>query len=498
MSGYFHKQFSLALPARTPFRELLRLSLAGAIFAVLLFVAGCTIGPKYAKPAAPAPAPDAYKEAGDFQPAQPSDAAPRGNWWEVFQDPKLNDLEKQIDISNQNLKIAEAQYQQARAAVRYFRGSYYPVVGVNPAASRVGQSQNKALYGPGSATDYSDLLLPVDISYEPDVWGQVRRTVESARAEAQATAADLATVNLSLHAELAMDYFELRGLDTEEQLLNSTVEAFENSVKLTQDRFKGGLASEVDVAQAQTQLETTRAQSIDIAVQRTAFEHAIGVLIGQPASGFALSFSPLLAPPPPVPPGLPSQLLERRPDIAAAERRVDAANAQIGVAKTAYYPSITLAASGGFESSTLTNLLSGPSGLWAFGASALETIFEGGRRHAITAQAQAAFDQSVASYRQTVLTAFQEVEDNLAAQRILQQETVTEDAAVAAAQRSLALSNNRYTGGVTSYLEVITAQSAALANERAAADILTRRAVASVLLIKALGGGWDVSSLPAD
>jgi NodT family efflux transporter outer membrane factor (OMF) lipoprotein len=498
VSECFLHRFEFLLPIRPGLENLKRVSFAGGILIIVLFLSGCTIGPKYVRPTTPAPATDAYKEAGDFQPAQPNDASPRGNWWGVFQDPKLNDLEKQIDVSNQNLKIAQSQYMQARAAVRYFRGSYYPVVGVNPAASRMGQSQNKGLYSSEEAVDYNDFLLPVDISYEPDVWGQVRRTVESARAQAQASAADLATVNLSLHAELAMDYFQLRGLDAEEQLLNSTVEAFQNSVKLTQDRFNGGLASEVDVAQAQTQLETTRAQAIDIAVQRAAFEHAIAVLIGQSASSFTITFSPLLAPPPPMPPGLPSQLLERRPDIAAAERRVDAANAQIGVAKTAYYPSITLAASGGFESSTLTNLLSGPSGLWAFGASALETIFEGGRRHAITAQAQSAFDQSVAEYRQTVLTAFQEVEDNLAAQRILEQEAVTEDAAVAAAQRSLALSNNRYTGGVTSYLEVITAQSAALADERAAADILTRRAVASVLLIKALGGGWDVSKLPAD
>lgn len=474
------------------------LSFAGEILATLLLLGGCTVGPKYVKPLAPAPAPDTYKEAANFQPSQPDDAAPRGNWWEVFQDSKLNALEQQIDVSSQNLKIAQAQYMQARAAVRYYRAAYYPIVGVNPAASRTGQSQNKALFTAGESVQYNDFLLPVDISYGPDIWGQVRRTVESARAQAQASAADLATVNLSLHAELAMDYFQLRGLDTEEQLLNSTVDAFQSSLNLTQDRFKGGLASAVDVAQAQTQLETTRAQAIDVAVQRAAFEHAIAVLVGQPASSFTLAFTPLVAPPPDIPSGLPSQLLERRPDIAAAERRVDAANAQIGVAKTAYYPSITLSASGGFESGTLATLISGPSALWAVGASALESIFEGGRRHAVTAQAQAAFDQSVAEYRQTVLVAFQEVEDNLAAQRVLEQEAATEDAAVASAQHSLALSDNRYKGGVTSYLEVITAQSAALANERAAADILTRRAVASVLLVKALGGGWNVAKLPLD
>ena len=450
------------------------LYVAGEILATLLWLGGCTVGPKCVLPISNLTLAKVsstgitvsgnggamtYKEAANFQPSQPDDAAPRGNWWEVFQDSKLNALEQQIDVSSQTLKIAQAQYMQARAAVRYYRAAYYPIVGVNPAASRTGQSQNKVLFTAGESVQYNDFLLPVDISYEPDIWGQVRRTVESARAQAQASAADLATVNLSLHAELAMDYFQLRGLDTEEQLLNSTVDAFQSSLNLTQDRFKGGLASAVDVAQAQTQLETTRAQAIDVAVQRAAFEHAIAVLVGQPASSFTLAFTPLVAPPPGIPSGLPSQLLERRPDIAAAERRVDAANAQIGVAKTAYYPSITLSASGGFESGTLATLISGPSALWAVGASALESIFEGGRRHAITAQAQAA---------------------------------------VASAQHSLALSDNRYKGGVTSYLEVITAQSAALANERAAADILTRRAVASVLLVKALGGGWNVAKLPLD
>lgn len=462
------------------------------------FAAGCTVGPAYVRPSAPVPSPDAYKEIGNWQPAQPVDAAPRGKWWEVFQDAKLNELEDSVDVSNQNLKAAEAQYTQARAAVRFYRSGYFPVVSAQPSASRQRQSQNKALYSTGEAITYNDYMLPLDVSYEPDIWGQVRRQVESARAQMQASAADLATVNLSLHAELAMDYFQLRGLDTEAQLLNNTVDAFQKSLQLTQDRFRGGLASAVDVAQAQTQLETTRAQAIDVGVQRAAYEHAVAVLTGQAPSSFSLTFSPLSVPPSMIPPGLPSNLLERRPDIAAAERQMDSANAQIGVAKSAYYPTVTLSGGGGFETAAVGTLLSGPSALWAIGASAFGTIFEGGRRHAVTAEAQAAYQQTVANYRQTVLTAFQDVEDNLAAQRILQQEAATQDNAVKAAEHSLDLSLNRYKGGVTSYLEVTTAQSLALSDERAAADILTRRMVAGVLLIKALGGGWTTASLPAD
>jgi NodT family efflux transporter outer membrane factor (OMF) lipoprotein len=462
------------------------------------FIAGCTVGPAYVRPTAPVPSSDAYQETGNWQPAQPVDAAPRGKWWEVFQDAKLNGLEDSIDVSNQNLKAAEAQYTQARAAVRFYRSGYFPVVSAQGSASRQRQSQNKALYSPGEAVTYNDYLLPLDVSYEPDIWGQVHRQVESARAQMQASAADLATVNLSLHAELAMDYFQLRGLDAEAQLLNNTVEAFEKTLQLTQDRFKGGLASAVDVAQAQTQLETTRAQAIDVGVQRAAYQHAVAVLSGQPPSGFRLMFSPLSVPPPMIPPGLPSELLERRPDIAAAERQMASANAQIGVARSAYYPTITLSAGGGSETEAIGTLLQGPSALWAIGASAFGTIFEGGRRHAVTAEAQATYRQTVANYRQTVLTAFQDVEDNLAAQRILEQEAVTQDTAVKAAEHSLDLSLNRYKGGVTSYLEVTTAQSLALSDERAAADILTRRMVTGVLLIKALGGGWTTANLPAD
>jgi NodT family efflux transporter outer membrane factor (OMF) lipoprotein len=338
--------------------------------------------------------------------------------------------------------------------------------------------------------------LPVSASYEADVWGRVRRTVEASRAQAQASAADLESVSLSLHAELASDYFQLRELDAEEQLLTSTATAYQQALDLTQNRFKGGVASEVDVAQAQTLLETTRAQAIDVGVQRAQFEHAIAVLVGQSPSTFSLASSPLTSEPPGIPSGLPSELLERRPDVAAAERRVAAANANIGVAKTAYFPNMALTASGGFESNTITNLLSGPSGFLLAGASAMVTAFDAGRRHAVSDQARAAYDQSVANYRETVLGAFQDVEDNLAAIRILQNEAKTEQAAVEAAQHSLNLSLNRYKGGVTTYLEVITAQGLALSDERTAVQILGRRITASVLLVRALGGGWDSSTLP--
>jgi NodT family efflux transporter outer membrane factor (OMF) lipoprotein len=336
----------------------------------------------------------------------------------------------------------------------------------------------------------------VDASYEADVWGRVRRTVEAARASAQATAADVESVSLSLHAELASDYFQLRALDAEEQLLNSTVTAFEKALELTQNRFSGGVASQVDVAQAQTQLETTRAQAIDVAVQRAQFEHAIAVLTGQAPSALTLASAPLTSTPPVVPAGLPSDLLERRPDIAATERLMAAANAQIGIAKAAYYPTITLSGTGGFEGSSITNWFNGPSGFVAAGVSAIGTVFDVGRRHAVTDQAKAAYNQSVANYQQTVLTAFQDVEDNLAALRILEEEAGTQNAAVTAAEHSLALSTNRYKGGVTTYLEVITAQSAALSDERVAVQIAGRRMSASVLLIKALGGGWSTANLP--
>jgi len=463
-----------------------------AVANAVLFGA-CAVGPKYQRPTVPAP--PAYKEVGQWKSAQPGEQKLGGNWWELFSDPQLNDLEKQINVSNQNLKAAEAQFRQARALLRYYRADYYPTVTAGLSATRTRVASNR----PNSVSTggtFNDFALPLDLSYEADVWGRVRRNVESYREQAQASAADLATVNLSMHANLAVFYFQARSLDAQEQLLNSTVSQYEQALELTDNRFKGGVASEVEVQQARTQLETTRAQAVDVGVLRAQYAHAVATLIGQPASTFTLPPLPLTAPPPVVPAGVPSELLERRPDIAAAERRVASANAQIGVAKAAYYPLINLAASGGFESSAITTLLSGPSIIWSAGPSALMTVFDVGRRRAASDQAIAFHDQEVAVYRQSVLTAFQQVEDNLAAVRILEQEAQVQNQAVAAAQRSLDLSSTRYKGGVTSYLEVITAQSAALADEVTAVNILGRRMVATVQLVQALGGGWDASSLP--
>ncbi len=469
--------------------------LAASVLTFTILTVACTVGPKYQKP--PVVAPPEYKETGQWRPAQPSDYIAKGKWWEIYQDPQLNALEEQISVSNQTLKAAQAQYTQARALVRFDRASYFPTLTANPSVNRTHLSQHRPLGSLSNGTTYNDLVLPMDVSYEPDLWGRIRRTVEQSRENAQASAADLENVSLSLHAELAIDYFLMRSLDAEQQLLNSTVAAYERALQLTQNRYRGGVASQVDVAQAQTQLESTRALAIDDALSRAQFEHAIAVLIGKPPASFSLPASPLSTPPPITPPGLPSELLERRPDVASFERHMAAANAGIGIAKAAYYPTVNLGAGGGFESATAGLLLNGTSGFWSVGASALQTVFDAGRRRAVTQQAQAIYDQTVANYRQTVLNAFQEVEDNLAAQRILDSEAETQQAAVSAAEQSLALSTNRYRGGVTTYLEVITAQSAALSNERTAVQILGRRMTASVQLIKALGGGWDVKDLPS-
>jgi len=461
----------------------------------VLLLSGCAVGPKYHTPSVQAP--PAYKELGNWKPAQPNDQNLGGNWWTIFQDPQLDALELQINVSNQNLKAAEAQYRQARAALRYNRADYYPTVTAGPSGTRTRTSAHRP--PPNSVfngiTD-NDFVLPFDVSYQADVWGRVRRNVESYREQAQASAADLATVNLSMHADLAVDYFQARSLDAQEQLLNSTVDQYKQALQLNQSRFDGGIASEVEVEQARTQLQTTRAQAIDVGVLRAQYEHAVAILIGKPPAEFSLPPVPLTAPPPRIPVSVPSDLLERRPDIAAAERRVAAANAQIGVAKSAYYPVVNLVASGGFESSAITTLLNGPSGLWSIGVSVAGTVFDVGRRRSLNDEARAAYDSQVAAYRQNVLIGFQQAEDNLAAVRILENEAKVQDEAVVAAQRSLDLSITRYKGGVTSYLEVITAQSAALADEVTAVNILGRRMANTVLLIQALGGGWDRSSLP--
>jgi NodT family efflux transporter outer membrane factor (OMF) lipoprotein len=473
-----------------------RKRIAGSICVLgALLLAGCTVGPNYKRPAAEVP--PAYKEVGDWKTAQPNDQNLPGNWWEIFHDEQLNALEAQVNVSNQNLKAAEAQYTQARAALRYQRADYFPTMTVDPTATRNHLSANRQPHSAQfNGVTYTDLQIPFELSYQVDIWGRVRRTVESYRAQAQASAADLAAVNLSMHAQLALDYFQARTLDAEEQLLNSTVTQYQQALELIENRFAGGLASDLEVQQAKTQLETTEAQAIDVGVARAAYEHAVAVLIGKPPASFSLPPLPLTAPPPPIPVGLPSELLERRPDIAAQERLMASANAQIGVAKSAYYPLVNLAAAGGFESGTITTLISGPSNLWSFGPSAALTLLDFGRRRAATDQAIATYEQAVANYRQTVLTGFQQVEDNVAALRILEHEAEVENTAVIAAQKYLELAITRYKGGVTSYLEVTTAQSAALSDEVTAVNILGRRMVDAVTLVQALGGGWDSSSLP--
>jgi NodT family efflux transporter outer membrane factor (OMF) lipoprotein len=461
-----------------------------------VMIGGCTVGPKYSRPTAEAPA--AYKETPDtFKVAQPNDAIARGKWWEVYNDAQLNQLEEQINVSNQSLKSAEAQFREARAEVRISRAALYPTIGVTPSAGHTTQSENQPLFNKETEKrSYNDFAIPFDFSYELDLWGRVRKTIEASRSEAEASAADLANVSLSLHAELAMDYFQMRGLDAQSQLLNSTVDSYQKAVELTNSRFKAGIASAVDLAQAETTLETTSAEAIDVQVQRANFEHAIAVLVGKPASTFHIDPLPLDLLPPTTPPGLPSDLLERRPDISAAERRVQEANANVGVARTAYYPLVTLSGTGGFESAVFTTLLQGPSGLWSLGGQAAQTIFDGGQRRGTNEQARAAYDKTVSDYRESVLTAFQEVEDNLSTLRVLDAEAAKEDAAVAAAQHSVQLSMTRYKGGVTNYLEVTTAESQALADQVTAVNIRTRRMTASVLLIKAVGGGWSTSQLP--
>ena len=462
------------------------------VAALLLVFAGCVVGPDYQRPNAPVP--EAYKENAGWKIAQPGDAFPRGPWWKVFNDQQLNDLADQINISNQTVLAAEAQVRQALALVQIARASYFPFVTTNPSFTRAKNSSNLPGNPPNEGTTTSTFTLPVNLSWEADLWGRIRRTVEASRESAEASAADLESARLSAQSALAQAYFQLRTVDTQEQLLEATVTAYQKALDLTQNRYGSGVAGKADVLQAQTQLETTKAQLIDLAVQRAQLEHAIALLIGKPASDFSLKPAPFKPVPPVVPVGLPSELLERRPDIAAAERRVAAANAQIGVAKAAFFPTFTLSLLGGFESGDTSTWFSWPSHFWSLGPALAQTLFAGGSIQALTDQARAAYDGSVASYRQTVLTGFQEVEDNLAALRILEGEALVQDAAVQAAEQSLTVTMNQYKAGTVSYLNVITAQTTALTNELTAVGIAGRRMTATVLLIKALGGGW-VSAL---
>ena len=466
-----------------------------ALAALTLTAAGCTVGPQYKKPSMEVPAGFKEQPPAGWKTAQPQDTAHRGAWWEIFGDPALNSLEEQVSVSNQTLAQAEAQFRGARAAVASARAGLFPTVTAGAQATRSFNGGSRSASGSqsGAATVYQ---VPVDFTYEADVWGRVRRTIEQNAANAQASAADVESIRLSLQAELAVDYFQLHGLDEQRRLLDTAVADYEAALKITNNRHDQGVASGADVAEAQTQLETARAQAIDLGVARTQLEHAIAILTGKAPADLTIPLTPLAAAPPVVPLELPSELLERRPDIAAAERRVAAANAGIGVATAAYYPSLTLNASGGFASSTLGTLFSLPSRFWSLGPQLLATVFDGGRRRAAVAQSEAAYDAEVAAYRESVLTAFQNVEDNLGALRILSDEAVQQTAAVNAAEKSLALTRNRYSAGIATYLEVITAQNAAYANQRTAVDLRIRQMTASVNLIKALGGGWSVAQMP--
>jgi NodT family efflux transporter outer membrane factor (OMF) lipoprotein len=469
-----------------------------------LLLGGCMVGPKYVKPTVPmAPAfkehvPDSYKRSDGWKPAQPGDQALRGNWWEVFGDPQLNALEEQVTASNQDLKVAEARFRQARATIRFNRSEEFPTISTSPSIVNERDSAHQPYFPPTLANNGTGgFTLPFDLSYEVDLWGRVRRTVSASREEAQASAGDLQTANLSLHAELAVDYFELRSADDQKQLLDNTVAAYIDALKLTQNRFEGGAAPKSDVAQAQTQLDGARVQDTDITVTRAQFEHAIATLIGKPPAEFSITPAPsTVMELPVIPVGLPATLLERRPDIAAGERRVAEANDQIGIARAAFFPSLVLGATGGFTGTSITNWLNWPSRMWAVGPQLSQTIFDAGRRRAVSEGATANYDATVASYRQTTLTAFQEVEDNLAALSILEKESQQQKEATTSAEESLQLFTNRYQGGVDNYLQVITAQTVLLTNQRNDIDIERRRMDASVLLVKAIGGGWDTSQLP--
>jgi NodT family efflux transporter outer membrane factor (OMF) lipoprotein len=471
--------------------RLMLVTLAG----VLSLFTACSVGPDYIKPTAQVP--ESYKELGGWKAAQPRDHLIREAWWEIFNDPRLNELEERVNISNQNVAVAEAQFRQARALVWAARAAYFPTATIGLGYTRSSGSTTLNPKTTTRRTTLNDFMLFGDVSWEPDVWGKVRRSVEASKASAQASAADLESVRLLTQTELAQDYFQLRTLDAQKQLLDATVIAYQKFLELTKNRYASGVASRADVLSAETQLKTTQAQAIDIGVQRAQFEHAMALLIGKPASVFSMPASPLDLAPPTIPVGIPSELLERRPDIAAAERRVAAANAQIGVAVAAYYPTVTLSASGGFNSSSVSKWLTWPSRFWSVGPGISETVFDGGLRRAQTAQARAAFDANVAFYRETVLIGFQEVEDNLAALRILEEEATAQDEAVNAAKQTVTVTTNQYREGTVNYLNVIVAQAAALNNERTAVDILGRRMTAATLLIKALGGGWDVSDLPS-
>jgi multidrug efflux system outer membrane protein len=474
-----------------------------AALAWLAFAAGCTVGPRYSRPTAPVPAPDAWKTQPPWEQAAPKDAIPKGAWWQVFHDPALDAYEQQLLQANQSLVAARDRLEQARSLARVATADMFPQLSADPSALRQRGSGNRPLNGEvptvedGGFSPYtqSAYTIPFSLNYEVDLFGRVRHNVEAANASLQSTAADLQNVQLVLTAELAADYFALRELDAEWQVVEESVGYQRKGLDLVNNRHNGGIASGLEVAQQAALLDATLSQLALVQQSRAQYEHAIAVLVGQSASGLNVPVAPLQATPPPVPLGVPSDVLERRPDISTAERLMAYQNAQVGVAHSAFYPHITLSGSGGWQSRDLGSLLDAPSLFWSLGADALQPLFEGGRNRANLAAARAGYDQSVANYRQSVLTAFREVEDGISNLSTLSQALTTQGAAVEDARRALAIANNRYIGGVTSYLDVITAQTTLLTSERLETQLLGQRMVSSVYLVKALGGGWDSSQI---
>jgi NodT family efflux transporter outer membrane factor (OMF) lipoprotein len=479
-------------------------------------LAGCTVGPKYNRPPAATPAaykeltPDDYKNTDGWKVAQPKDDALHGKWWEIFGDPQLNALEEKVNVSNQNIAAAAASFFAARALVKEARSQYFPRVTTNPAitvqrpsatmSSGKGGGSGSSSTGSTSTTPtgtFTDYTLPFDATWEPDLFGRIRNTVRSAAYGAQASAADLENIRLTAQADLAVDYFQLRGQDALKQLLDSTVVTFQQSLDLTRALYETGIDSDEAVAEAETQLEATQAQDVALGIQRAQFEHAIAMLTGQPASTFSIPIEPLTSSPPAIPIGVPSQLLERRPDIAEAERLVAQANAQIGIARAAYFPTVTLSAAAGLESTVITSWFTWPSRFFSVGPAAAETIFDAGLRRATMEQFRAQYDETVANYRQTGLTAFQQVEDNLASLRILSVEIQYQDTAVKSAEKTLAIAQDRYKLGIDPYLNVLTAQTTLLSNKETAVNLRIQQMTASGGLVEALGGGWNAAQLPS-
>ena len=490
----------LIVQSRKPFAALPALPVA--VFCAML--AGCNVGPRYLPPTMTAPqaykeSPAQFKEADGWTVAQPQDAALRGKWWEIYNEPELNALEDQLNIDNQNIRQAFENFMEARAMVREARSQYFPTVSVGGSYTRSRSSANigSASSAGSPAGQQSQVFdLPADVSWEPDLWGKVRNTVRASQYTAQLTAADLENERLSEQASLAEYFFEIRGQDAQQKILDDTVEADKKALEVVRAAYDTGVGDQISVVEAQTTLQMAQSAAINLGVARAQYEHAIAMLVGKPASSFSIPVEVRTSAPPPIPVGLPSQLLERRPDIAAAERNMAAANAQIGVATAAFYPALTLSATGGVESSAIKKLLDWPSRFWSVGPSISETVYDGGLRRATVNQYIATYNANVAAYRQSILVAFEQVEDSLAAVRILTQQIRRQQEAVDSSQTFLRLELGRYDTGIDPYIDVVTAQTTLLANQETLTELQVLQMTASVQMIESLGGGWDRSQLP--